>query len=308
MVRQCSLSRLVAAKLSSLRRTKAYRNFGDIWRPILPHLPLDVRFIAFNQRGYDGSSPSLEGSGMPKRQMTEEYATGFALFIDHIVHTLGLPSTSDGGGIILLAWSKGSVLTTALLSRMLDPTQPPLPSPIHTHLAAVLLFEPPSSLLARRTPDLDSALGPPGSTPAEAASSFLGWCASNPLSDEQAALARAAFEPRNITHGFEWGLAAETAARTLRDAAVPIGLLVGTATRGYFVDAAGAIARAWSGAPNARVRVGLEGADHVAMVAMPERFARAVVSVSETVAPGKLSQDGVKQCRKRKYNSPYAAF
>ncbi|KZT58711.1 hypothetical protein CALCODRAFT_232268 [Calocera cornea HHB12733] len=80
-----------------------------IWLPLLPHLPPHTRLLAFNRRGYAGSSPP-HVSASPGAGNTEGFGRqvlDLAAFVRFAVEGLGVPAAAQGegkGGIVLFGW------------------------------------------------------------------------------------------------------------------------------------------------------------------------------------------------------------
>ncbi|GAA6022948.1 hypothetical protein JCM10207_007726 [Rhodosporidiobolus poonsookiae] len=219
-----------------------------VWTPLLPHLPPSIRFLAYNQRSYAGSSPAFSPTQPGGVDAMAAYVGDLMQFVGFAVQELGVREKKDGGegGIVLLGWSKGTTPLISLLSLLHIPSssssapsstsfaaylsQPPFPSPLDaldgllaSHLRSILLFEPPGSAFGR-PPTADyteamAAVSPPNtSSPEEFAEAFAGWigqysgAADGLPASGLAALSpevlEAAWEPACVAHGFAWRVAA----------------------------------------------------------------------------------------------------
>ncbi|ORY54860.1 Alpha/Beta hydrolase protein [Leucosporidium creatinivorum] len=219
-----------------------------IWTPLLPHLPASTRFIAYNQRSYTGSSPAYQSEKEGGTDATAAYLGDLLAFLEWVVAEVKLPGVDDAtseGGIVLLGWSKGTLLLFSLLSLLhaspssttsfISSVQPTSTSLLTSHLRSILLFEPPGSAFGRPpTADYTEAMAsvspPNSSTPSQFADAFAGWigsysppsASSNPDFPSQAPvdqlppsglaaldpeLLAAAWEPQACAHGFSWRLA-----------------------------------------------------------------------------------------------------
>ncbi|GAA5974058.1 hypothetical protein JCM11641_008237 [Rhodosporidiobolus odoratus] len=170
-----------------------------VWTPLLPSLPPSIRFIAYNQRSYTGSSPALQAEVEGGVDVTAAYLEDLIGFLEFLVREEGVKGKNEGGGIALLGWSKGTVLPLSLLSYLsttsssssaqqsttsflshLASTLPALTALVNSHLTSLLLFEPPGSALGRaptadNTTAMSSVSPPNSSTPAQFAEAFAGW-------------------------------------------------------------------------------------------------------------------------------------
>ncbi|GAA6035252.1 hypothetical protein JCM8097_008784 [Rhodosporidiobolus ruineniae] len=169
-----------------------------VWTPLLPHLPPSIRFLAYNQRSYASSSPAFNAKELGGVDATAQYLGDLMEFLRFAVEELGVKA-KDEGGVVLMGWSKGTVLPLSLLSVLHTPasstpsstsyaSHPPLSSSallphahlLPSHLRSLLLFEPPGSSLGR-APTADyttamAAVSPPHSATAdEFAEAFAGW-------------------------------------------------------------------------------------------------------------------------------------
>ncbi|GAA5831400.1 hypothetical protein JCM11251_004013 [Rhodosporidiobolus azoricus] len=218
-----------------------------VWTPVLPHLPTSLRFLAYNQRSYTGSSPAFESQEEGGIDATAAYLADLMEFVKFAVDELGV-ETVEEGGIVLLGWSKGNVLSISLLSLLhlasipsatsfasFLPNDGTLPhtSLLTTHLRSILLYEPAGSALGRPpTEDFMKAMAavlPPNKVSSEEfATAFAGWigdyCPPTSTSPEPVAslppsglaalsgdLLSSAWETSAVAHGFSWKLSASPA-------------------------------------------------------------------------------------------------
>ncbi|GAA6007207.1 hypothetical protein JCM11491_003044 [Sporobolomyces phaffii] len=215
---------------------------SSVFSPLIPHLPPNTRFLAYNQRSYSGSSSAFRSQAKGGVDATAAYLEDFLAFLAWSVRELGLTSKRDGGDVVVLSWSKGTVIPISLLA-LLDTASPssslnpPPPSSflahlapstssladslVESHVSSLVLFEPPGSAFARPpTQDfLDSMsrvmLSPDETvTPEERALAFAGWVAgyrSARTDLEEAATASLErselgdLDPRLVERGWERG-------------------------------------------------------------------------------------------------------
>ncbi|KZT58715.1 alpha/beta-hydrolase [Calocera cornea HHB12733] len=162
---------------------------SEIWNPWLQHIPTDVRLIAFNRRGFAGSSPVHQSTEvLPSNpEAYGRYVLDLLAFIKFVVEVLRVPSKSENGsgGIALLGWSKGcAFLTTLLTSLSTDdelPTSLSLPRKTidpylaitRSHVKSLVMFEPPGWTVGipLRGPLFDESL-----PLADMASTFISGC------------------------------------------------------------------------------------------------------------------------------------
>lgn len=274
----------------------------EIFSRLVRHVPEDVRFLAYNQRGYEGSSPAVFEASARAEAYTDDLSD-FLRFIERKGSFAEVPKVVLGWSDFVLLYrvkadtldrSKGTAIVVNLAARLSgfsSATSAPSPPP---KIACFVLFEPPGSLLARiPTPDIVTSRGPPDASPIEAASHFARYCSlgdavnSPPTTVAQddvkgQATLDVAFEPGNLAHGFGWTVPAALATRTLAESSFPIGLLHGSRTNPYFKDAAQTIEKLWdegrttAGRRKAKL---LEGGNHIAMVRVPAAFWQAVDEV-----------------------------
>ncbi|GAA5896603.1 alpha/beta fold hydrolase [Sporobolomyces salmoneus] len=220
-----------------------------IFSPLIPHLPPKTRLIAYNQRSYRGSSPAFESKEKGGVDATARYLEDFLGFLEWSTKELGLTSKRDGGQVIVLSWSKGTVIPISLLALLNSTSQAPSPSTsflphlapstlslarslVSSHISSLILFEPPGSAFSR-PPTQDfltsmSSVLPPNDqnvTRQEWALTFAGWVADyraprdeveesqelekSRLEDFEPELVERGWEWEGVKHGFEWTLAGE---------------------------------------------------------------------------------------------------
>ncbi|GAA6059073.1 hypothetical protein JCM10212_002044 [Sporobolomyces blumeae] len=162
---------------------------GAVFSPLIPYLPETIRLVAYNQRSYAGSSPAFASKTPGAVDATAAYLIDLVAFLKWTTDELDVPKKGpDGqGGIVLLGWSKGTVIPISLLALLrhlsnnstapkepdgqpsflarVAPSSPLLASlPFNlsdevsslksNHLRSIILFEPPGSAFARApTPD-----------------------------------------------------------------------------------------------------------------------------------------------------------
>ncbi|EGU13170.1 Proteophosphoglycan ppg4 [Rhodotorula toruloides ATCC 204091] len=242
-----------------------------VWTPLLPALPSSIRFLAYNQRSYAQSSPAFDAKQPGGTDATATYLCDLMEFLRFAVEELGVQGVDEEtheGGIVLLAVS------------------------------------PPNS-----------------STPTEFAEAFAGWIgmyAPSAHADEVAEellpasgldalspeLRQLAWEPACVAHGFAWRLAegadevqrlAESALKPTGGVALPVGLIYGTRTNGYCLDAAKTVEGWWgisddaqeTGQEQAKRKTAVRkvpGTNHFAFIHEPEAFAKAVVELVDELS------------------------
>jgi len=139
-----------------------------IWLPLLPHLPPNLRLLAFNRRGHAGSSAVHESKEQTSGNVEAfgRYVLDLVGFLRFAVEQLGVPATDEAeegkGGIVLLGWSKGCASIIGLRS-WLSTGPSPLPPPVlldpylpllRSHLRATVLFEPVQTIFALPGPGI----------------------------------------------------------------------------------------------------------------------------------------------------------
>ncbi|GAA5853451.1 hypothetical protein JCM8547_002462 [Rhodosporidiobolus lusitaniae] len=209
-----------------------------VWTPILPLLPPSIRFIAYNQRSYKGSSQAVEIKEPGGVDAAAQYFVDMLDMFEFCVEELGAKKVEEGG-VVLLGWSKGTVSLISLLS-LLHASAPPaasgtfasslpslLPSPedgliphaslLTTHLRSIILYEPPSIAVgAPPTPDVLTHMFPllPPATPTqeEWVAGFTAWVglysnapagSSEPPTSSLPASGLAAFSPELLEATYE---------------------------------------------------------------------------------------------------------
>ena len=84
------------------------------WNPVLPYLPPNVRFLAYNQRSYAGSSEAFVGQEDGGIDVTAAYLNDLLGFMGFAVDRLGVAGIgSDGKGGVALLVSSVSRLSRA---------------------------------------------------------------------------------------------------------------------------------------------------------------------------------------------------
>ncbi|BGP12987.1 hypothetical protein JCM10213v2_000904 [Rhodosporidiobolus nylandii] len=277
-----------------------------IWQPLLPSLTPSIRLLAYNQRSYADSSPAFpirENGGV---DAAAAYLVDLMRFLDFAVRELGIKEKEEGGVVLMpaaAAPAEESFLTH------LPPSGLPYASLLDSHIRSLLLFEPPGSAFGR-APTVDytgamAAVSPPNiATPEHFAEAFAGWIGgySAPSKPGEPAvtelppsglaalspeLLREAWEPQAVAHGFAWRMAASPAVvsslalSTLRNPALPVGLVYGGRTVGYCLDTAALLSELWREEVG-RGRKGIrkvEGTNHFAFVHKPVDFVDAVVEL-----------------------------
>lgn len=245
---------------------------------MFPHLSPRVRFLAYNQRSYEGSSPAL-----PKGRATATYLQDLLGFLRHLIDQ-GI--ITKKGGVSLLGWSKGCVLPIALLGTPAEQS-----AFLEPYLRSIILHEVPGSALARPpTADLKEFMQ--GMTPETMPARFANFitqysgddAGSLPPSDPETlkAITPGAWEPHCVQHGYEWTLNEidVDGKQALSEsngylARVPVGVLVGHNTVEYCKDAAQATQECFETAREKTKRQvrWMSGANHFAFVVRPEEYA-----------------------------------
>jgi pimeloyl-ACP methyl ester carboxylesterase len=98
----CNLTYQILTTLSSF---SPFRYTSAVWTPLLPSLPPSIRFLAYNQRSYAGSSPAFEAKPVGGTDATAAYLGDLLAFIKFAAEELGVPGVDDAsgaGGISLL--------------------------------------------------------------------------------------------------------------------------------------------------------------------------------------------------------------
>ncbi len=93
-----------AATIAACRADSTWPGPAGVWAPVLPHLPANVRFLAYNQRSYEGSSEAFGVQKEGGTDATAAYLQDLLGFVDFAVEQLGVPGIgADGkGGVALL--------------------------------------------------------------------------------------------------------------------------------------------------------------------------------------------------------------
>jgi pimeloyl-ACP methyl ester carboxylesterase len=226
-----------------------------------------VRVIAYNQRGYKGSTPLSKGEldlSDDRWQLTVDYAIDLIEFVEYISATYSLPRKP-----ILLGWSKGANLLIAVAS----PTflAPELRQRALAKLSALIMFEAPGNAFGL-TPTEDYTAAMAGAYPDEStmeerktitAGRFSRWISGfykhenvvgmtptygvDPFafsadSLDEELLARSS-EPTLVALGFHWGLSIDAKERAacakaaIEQTDIPIAMTWNGETAGYIVSA-----------------------------------------------------------------------
>ncbi|KZO97121.1 alpha/beta-hydrolase [Calocera viscosa TUFC12733] len=142
---------------------------GGAWENSSRLFAKDVRFLAHNRRGYEGSSDHYEGEA---KDAVGRYMMDLVGFIRFAAEELKVPpkDAKGRGGIVVMGWSKGNASTMTLLSLLASPSDPPFPLPaslnlqpylavLKTYLRHLILFEPPGETIGLPyTPDYDAVM------------------------------------------------------------------------------------------------------------------------------------------------------
>jgi pimeloyl-ACP methyl ester carboxylesterase len=240
----------------------------ELFSPLNSVLPPNIRIIAYNQRGYNGSTPLSKGEldlSDDRRKLTVDYSLDLVEFLEYITSKYSLPRKP-----ILLGWSKGTNLLLALAC----PTF--LPSDLRNRalktVSALIMFEAPGNAFGLTpTEDYTSAMAGPypehvkteEGKKAITAQRFSAWISgfykhenlveSTPVygvdpvgfsadSLDKELLAKAS-EPALVPLGFHWGLSAdakeraELAKQAIEQKDLPIAMAWNGETAGYIVSA-----------------------------------------------------------------------
>ncbi|ANB10956.1 hypothetical protein AWJ20_3750 [Sugiyamaella lignohabitans] len=181
-----------------------------------------IRLLAYNQRGYSGSSPLPKGN-LKKEEYALEHATDLVEFLEYANEDLKLPKPP-----IVVGWSKGTNLLIAIACQSFLPTE--LRQRGLKYSSAFVLYEPPSSIFALKPdPAFTKAMTPPeGMSKEEQArtlpqrfeksfgvyyeypdpNSIEGAKPATNVSEPAAVreLILSAKEPHMIPHGFTWAI------------------------------------------------------------------------------------------------------
>ncbi|KZT62449.1 alpha/beta-hydrolase [Calocera cornea HHB12733] len=274
---------------------------GSIWSPWAPTLPEDIRLIAYNRRGYGGSSPIYNPPNPVPGQVAGRGILDVMGMVKHCVEVLKVPAKDPAtgkGGIALMGWSRGCVLMVGLLD--LYPTLPStegkfgLPASIPTltpalksHLATVLHYEPP----------LQAVGIPPGELPAmkvpvsEQGRVFGEWMKSM-VPDHAKPILDKAFQVENVpvdtamilVENGDWPAAEVIAKRAMSKIpeGVSNGLLYGTKSLDYVYDVVPVYKEIMADQPHTG-SLSMEGTGHFAMASHPELLTKTVVELLNTL-------------------------
>lgn len=231
-------------------------------------LPKKVRVIAYNQRGYRGSTPLSKGEldlADDRRRLTVDYANDLIEFLDCIVSQYSLPRKP-----IVLGWSKGTNLLLALACPTFLPED--LRNRALKVVSALIMYEAPGNAFGL-TPTKDYTAAMAGPYPDHVtteeekkvitAQRFSNWISGfykhenliertpiygvNPVgfsadSLEKELLERSS-EPALVPLGFHWGLSADAkeradlAKQAIEQKDLPIAMAWNGETAGYIVSA-----------------------------------------------------------------------
>jgi pimeloyl-ACP methyl ester carboxylesterase len=108
------------------------------------------RAIAVNRRDYQGSTPytpsemkaiqTIPVAAQDTRAFMKDRAGETAGFIKHIVEEVGIPAPHDGrGGVVILAWSLGSVYAFNFLD-MVKTLPAPLSAVVTTNVRGLIVY------------------------------------------------------------------------------------------------------------------------------------------------------------------------
>jgi hypothetical protein len=78
------------------------RVIADVWTPLLPFLPPTLRFVAYNQRGYTGSSPAFDIKREGGVDAAGAYLSDAMEFFRFAVEELGAKTVEEGGVVLLV--------------------------------------------------------------------------------------------------------------------------------------------------------------------------------------------------------------
>ena len=249
-----------------------FANFIDcvieLFSPLNTVLPKKVRVIAYNQRGYRGSTPLSQGELQltdDRRRLTVEYANDLIEFLEYIVAKYALPRKP-----IVLGWSKGTNLLLALACPTFLPLE--LRNRALKVVSALIMYEAPGNAFGL-TPTKDYTEAMSGPYPehvtteeekkAITAQRFSNWISGfykhenlteeSPIygvdpvgfsadSLEKELLERSS-EPALVPLGFHWGLSADAKERAelaklaIEQNDLPIAMAWNGETAGYIVSA-----------------------------------------------------------------------
>lgn len=239
----------------------------ELFSPLNAVLPNKVRMVAYNQRGYRGSTPLSQGEldlTDDRRRLTVDYATDLIEFLEYIVSEYALPRKP-----ILLGWSKGTNLLLALACPTFLPKE--LRNRALNVISALIMYEAPGNAFGLTpTKDYTEAMAGPYPDPVTAeekkmitAQRFSNWISGfykhenlvggtpvygvDPVgfsadSLEKELLERSS-EPALVPLGFHWGLSADAKERAelaklaIEQTDIPIAMAWNGETAGYIVSA-----------------------------------------------------------------------
>lgn len=230
---------------------------SDAWQRVLPLLAANHRVIAYDRRGYGGSS----GAAFPARRFHAGHGEDLAALLEALS-----PEPA-----VVLGWSAGSF--AALHATLAQPQR----------VRRLVLYEPPLHAKRHMSWTLFRTFVKVGfyratGRPQRAAMAFgrmvLAYSdGRNSLDslppDLLAALRR---DMRALLAELEAGTGEELHAAALAKLAVPVTLMLGEQSPALFQSAMARARRIWPAAP----LVTIGGANHIALVDQPEDFARAL--------------------------------
>jgi len=285
-----------------------------LFSPLNDVVPSDLRLIAYNQRGFNGSIPLRKGEldlTNDPRELALEYTNDLIEFLEYISAKLNLPRKP-----ILLGWSKGTNLLFALAS----PTFLPLALRQRglSKSSALVMFEAPGNAFGL-VPTEDYTTAMAGPLPAHVVSEedkkaataerFGNWISgfykhedldsprptfgvkpfgfSADFLDRE--LIRRAYEPALVPLGFHWAL--DKSARRRGDLAkeaieqkdIPIAMAWNGETAGYIVSAVKA-----GEALGAKVYKLDDKGNHLFFAHEPQKFLDAICKIASDLTGHKV--------------------
>lgn len=273
----------------------------------------NVRLIAYNQRGYNGSTPLQKGEldlTDDPRGLALEYTNDLIEFLEYLSSELNLPRKP-----ILLGWSKGTNLLFALAS----PTFLPLALRQRglSKSSALIMFEAPGNAFGLiPTEDYTTAMaGPlPANVTSEeekaiTAERFGNWISGfykhehldsphptygvNPLGSSADSLdkelLRRSYEPALVPLGFHWALdksakrRGELAKEAIEQRDIPVAMAWNGETAGYIVSAVKA-----GEALGAKVYKLDDKGNHLFFAHEPQKFLQGICKIASDLTGHKV--------------------
>ncbi|KAL8281163.1 hypothetical protein RQP46_006521 [Phenoliferia psychrophenolica] len=250
------------------------------WTPLLAALPPTLRFVAYNQRSYKGSSPRVEIKEPGGVDAMKIYLNDLLEFIEFVASDLkvpAVPAAAGPGGITVLVRSVlARPFTPNFLAAMGHAFKPDTSEQVFADASDVWLK-------AYSPGDPDESLLPPSGLKALTGD----W-------------GKEAWEPHCLQHGMAWkfsGSNAEVRATTEKALAkvvpgssgdrletLPVGVMCGSRTGDYFEDARQVIVEElWAQSGEGRTRKTaqrlVEGTNHFAFIHEPKKFAVALEEI-----------------------------